>query len=103
MPKVSVKDKIYECEVKRPYIVNGERVYLWRTKNVRDALLDGDREFRCKDCHGAVKLFRKHVEHAAAPHAEHIEKQDSEYCVAGMYFKEAKDGRKPRLSLMPVD
>ncbi|HEY4357276.1 MAG TPA: hypothetical protein VGN16_16115 [Acidobacteriaceae bacterium] len=99
---MSREEKIYECDVKRIRIVNGKRYFFWKVKTVREALEDEDKEFRCKDCRGEVKLFRRHVAHAAAPHVEHKRRQDSEYCPAGMYFKMATDERTPRLSEFPV-
>jgi len=96
------QDRIYECEVKRRRQIADSYEFFWRIKAVADAIADGDTEFRCKDCHGEVKLFRKHVPHAAAPHIEHKYRSDSEYCPAGIYFRSAKDGRLPRLSTMPV-
>ena len=96
------EEKLYECEVKRIRIVEGKRSPFWKVKSVRDAVEDGDLEFRCKDCHGAVKLFRRQVAHVAAPHVEHMERADSEYCAAGMYFRQANDGRSQRLSERPV-
>lgn len=96
-------EKIYTCEVKRTRIIEGQRSRFWKEKPVREAVEDEDVEFRCKDCHGAVKLFRKHVAHAAAPHVEHKLRQDSEYCAGGMYFKAATDGRTPRISEFPVE
>jgi len=34
---------------------------------------------------------------------EHKRKEDSEYCVAGMYFRKATDGRQPKPSAHPVE
>jgi hypothetical protein len=42
------------------------------------------------------------VGHGPAPHVEHRSRQDSEYCPAGMYFKQ-NPGRVPRLLTMPVE
>jgi hypothetical protein len=100
---MKVSEKIYSCEVKRIRIVDGKRSSFWKEKSVRVAVEDEDTEFRCKDCHGAVKLFRKHAAHAAAPHIVHLRREDSEYCPEGMYFKAATDGRAPRLSEFPVE
>lgn len=101
--KGGAREKIYLCEVKRrKKSSTGEYEYFWKEKAVAEAIADEDSEFRCKDCHGRVKLFRKHVAHAAAPHIEHIERSDSEYCPSGMYFRNATDGRSPRLSETPV-
>lgn len=96
-------EKIYECEVKRRRVSSrGGYEPFWKVKNVAEALLDGDTDFRCKECHGEVKLLRKNVAHGAAAHAEHKVRQDSEYCPMGIYFRQATDGREPRLSEAPV-
>ena len=100
--KQSKEEKLYECEVKRYRKIEGKRIPFWKTKTVLEALEDQDTEFRCKDCHGAVKLFKRRVAAVPAPHVEHTSREDSEYCPSGVYFKEATDGREPRLSEMPV-
>jgi len=74
----------------------------WKIKKVGDALIDADSEFRCKDCFGEVKLFRNHKAGGPGPHAEHKRRVDSEYCIAGIYFRNAIDGREPRTSAHPV-
>lgn len=95
-------EKIYSCEVKKLFLRNGIKKRLWAVANVADAIRDEATEFRCKDCHGAVKLRGKHVKDGPAPHIEHKLRQDSEYCAGGMYFQQ-NPGREPRLSNMPVD
>ena len=97
------RESFFECEVKRIRIIDGKRSNFWKVKTVKDALDDNDAEFRCKDCHGKVKLFRQRLAHAAAPHVEHTLREDSGYCPAGMYFRAATDGREPRLSEFPVE
>jgi hypothetical protein len=95
--------KLYECEVKRRRVrAGGGYEPFWKVKNVADAIVDADTEFRCKDCYGEVKLFKNHKAGGAAPHAEHKSKADSEYCPAGMHFQKATDGREPRHSAHPV-
>jgi hypothetical protein len=96
------KEKIYECEVKKLFKVDGVKEWRWVTRPVKDAIADGALEFRCKDCHGAVKLHRQHVAHGPAPHIEHKSKQDSEYCPLGFYFRQ-HPGREPRLSQIPIE
>ena len=96
-------EKFYECEVKRRRIkAGGGYEPFWKVKNVADALADADTDFRCKDCFGAVKLFRTHKADGPAPHAEHKHREDSEFCVAGIYFRKATDGRQSRASANPV-
>ncbi len=96
------REKIYECEVKRVRVLEGKRSFFWKLKTVREALEDNDVEFRCKDCHGQVKLIKRQIARAPAPHVEHKSLQDSEYCASGMLFQSATDGREPRLSEFPV-
>ena len=91
--------KLYECEVKRRRLkAGGGYEPFWKVKSVADAIMDGDTEFRCKDCFGELKLFKSHKAGGSAPYAEHKSRQDSEYCPAGMYFQKATDGRAPRIS-----
>ena len=99
---MSNKEKMYECEAKRTFIVEGARRRKWMVVPVVDLVDRGDTEFRCKDCRGEVKLFRKRGENGAPPHVVHKLRQDSEYCPAGLYFQEAKDGRVSRWSEFPV-
>ncbi len=98
------REEILECEVKRRRRSENGSGYqpFWKVKSVQEAVDDNDTEFRCKDCHGAVKLFRRKAAGGKASHAEHLRKPDSEYCVAGLYFRQATDGRQPRLSESPV-
>jgi hypothetical protein len=96
------REKFYECEVKRRRL-NGSGGYeaFWKIKPIAVALEDNDTEFRCKDCGGAVKLFKRRSEDGTS-HIEHKLKSDSEYCVAGIHFLKATDGRQPRPSQTPV-
>ena len=97
------REKFYECEVKRRRVrAKGGYEPFWKVKALAEALVDLDTEFRCKDCGGAVKLFRRQVASGAAPHIEHKLRVDSEYCPAGIYFLQATDGRTARLSEHPV-
>ncbi len=102
--KTAVTEKLYECEVKRRRVRATGSGYepFWKVKAVQEALIDGDTEFRCKDCHGAVKLHKRHAVEGPVSHAEHKLKSDSEYCIAGWYFRLAEDGREARPSGSPV-
>jgi hypothetical protein len=84
------REKIYECEVKRRRVKEGGGYEpFWKVKSIADALADSDTEFRCKE--GSV------------PYVEHKSTADSEYCVNGLLFKKATDGREPRHSTHPVE
>ena len=97
------REKIYECEVKRRRVKEGGGYEpFWKVKPVAVALVDNDTEFRCMNCGGAVKVFKRRSDDGPATHIEHKLKGDSEYCSAGMYFLKATDGRLARLSSTPV-
>jgi hypothetical protein len=97
------REKFYECEVKRRRVrASGGYEPFWKVKLITEALIDEDTEFRCKDCGGAVKLFRRYVKNAPPPHLEHKLKTDSEHCLAGIHFLKATDGRTARMSSAPV-
>ncbi len=104
MAAAKERESIYECEVRRRRRREGGTGYegFWKLKSVQDALDDNDSEFRCKDCHGAVKLHKRKVAHGPASHVEHLRKPDAEYCPAGLYFRQAEDGRTARLSSNPI-
>jgi hypothetical protein len=97
------REKFYVCEVKRRRVrAGGGYEPFWKVKPIAEALVDEDTEFRCKDCGGAVKLFRRYTVNAPPPHIEHKLKSDSEYCTAGLHFLKATDGRSARMSSAPV-
>jgi hypothetical protein len=100
----AVSEKLYECEVKRRRVRASGSGYepFWKVKSLLDALVDGDTEFRCKDCHGAVKLHKRNLATGPAAHVAHKLRNDSEYCATGAYFLGATDGRAARLSGTPV-
>jgi hypothetical protein len=96
-------EKIYECQVKRRRLkLGGGYEPSWKLKSVAEAVSDDDTEFRCSDCTGAVKLHRRHFSDAPPSFITHKLKTDSEYCPAGLFFRNATDGRQPRLSQHPV-
>ena len=94
---------MYECEAKRKRRrEDGGYEPFWKVKTVQAALDDNDSELRCKDCHGAVKLNRRKLSPGAGSYIEHLSRPDAEYCAAGLLFRQATDGREPRLSESPV-
>jgi hypothetical protein len=99
---VSSPEKLFECEVKRRRVrASGGYEPFWKVKTVADAILDGDTEFRCQECHGPLKLHKRHTP-GAVSHVEHKLKSDSEHCSVGARFHAATDGRETRLSGTPV-
>ena len=101
----AMPEKLYDCQVKRRRVRASGSGYepFWKVKSVQEAIVDGDTEFRCKDCHGAVKLTKRHnPESGTVSHVQHRLRSDSEYCVAGYFFSAATDGREPRTSSAPV-
>ncbi len=99
-------ERIYECEMRilKKDPITGQKYHDWKTVPVREAIESkaSKEDVRCKACYGRVKLLNKYTEVASAPHAVHYSKQDSSYCPLGFYFRQADDGRAPRLSLSPV-
>ena len=97
------REQFHVCQVKRRRVkATGGYEPFWKVKTVAEALEDSDTEFRCKDCGGALKLYKRRAENGAAAHVEHKLKSDSEYCPAGLHFLKATDGREPRPSQFPV-
>ena len=77
----AVEEKIYECEVKRRRVrAAGGYEPFWKVKTVAEALIDGDTEFRCKHCHGEVKLHKRAATQGGGSHVTHKSKSDSEHC-----------------------
>jgi hypothetical protein len=101
------EEKIYECEIRilKKDPATRENYYDWKIVPVRDAIEAkvSKTDVRCKGCHGRVKLLNQYGDVGNAPHAVHHSKQDSGYCEWGIYFRQAKDGREPQLSRMPVE
>ncbi|MCU1283692.1 MAG: hypothetical protein JWO13_42 [Acidobacteriales bacterium] len=96
-------EKIYHCEVRRLFKKSKfTKEWRWMPKAVSEAVSSADAKFRCKDCHGALKLPLNHLADATTPHVVHKSRVDSEYCPAGVHFQLSKDGREPRLSLKPL-
>jgi len=97
------REMFFECEVKRRRVrAAGGYEPFWKVKTIAEALDDNDTEFRCKDCGGPVKVVKRRSENGPALHIEHKLKTDSEYCLAGVHFLKATDGRASRLSGTPV-
>ena len=80
-----MKDKIYECEVKRQYLIDGQRVWRWKRTPVAE-VLRGE-EIRCHECKGKVRHHKKRVSHGPKDHVEHYTRQDSEQCPLGFYSR----------------
>jgi hypothetical protein len=96
-------EEIYTVEVKRKFRLPDGDVLRWVERSVSEVILEkGTAHYRCKDCHGKVRLHGKNASNGPDPHAEHMSKQDSEYCPAGMYFRQ-NPGRQPKLSYSPIE
>jgi hypothetical protein len=105
-PQMS-EENIYECEIRilKKNLATGENYDGWKVVPVREAIESklGKEDVRCKGCHGKIKLLNQYGTVGNAPHAVHYSKQDSSYCTLGFYFRQAKDGRLARPSLMPIE
>ena len=101
--KVNMADEIYQVEVKKRFRTADEQNELrWVVRPVAEVIMAAAVEYRCKDCGGKVRLHGKHVPNGPASHAEHMSRQDSEYCPVGMHFRQ-NSGRSPRRSHNPVE
>lgn len=97
------REKILQVEVKRRRVkAGGGYEPFWKVKDLSVALVDEDTEFRCKDCGGALKVSKTRKAGLPVAHAEHKDRQDSEFCPTGLHFQKATDGREPRPSGKPV-
>lgn len=92
-------DDMYECEVKTPFMVDGQKVRRWAKKSVTSLASGAQRDIRCMHCHGAVRVHKNRVPHGPADHVEHLSRKDSEGCQAGSYY----DGKGQRMSSVPVE
>ncbi len=99
----SEREKIYECEVKRRRVKEGGGYEpFWKVKSVAEALVDGDTEYRCKDCRGEVKILGKTSKAGTPAYVEHKHTSDGDFCSNGLGFRRATDGRVSRWSDNPV-
>lgn len=97
------RERFYVCEVKRRRVrAAGGYEPFWKVKQIAEALVDEDTEFRCKDCGGPLKVFRRRAGSELATYMEHKLKADQEYCLSGLQFLKATDGRVSRMSAAPV-
>ena len=77
--------KMYECEVKRPFVRDGVRTLEWVMRPVKE-ITDGS-QIRCMHCHGEVRIHRQRVAHGPRDHVEHRSGKDSEHCRGGSLFR----------------
>lgn len=99
----AVEEKIYECEVKRRRVrASGGYEPFWKVKTVAEALIDGDTEFRCKHCHGEVKLHKRAATQGGGSHVTHKSKTDSEHCCDAVRLLSTSNGQELRVSSRPV-
>ncbi|QJR10691.1 hypothetical protein DSM104443_01758 [Usitatibacter rugosus] len=90
-------DHMFECEVKKQFLVGERRVWRWTSVPVTKVFDAAPQHVRCLYCHGAVRVHKQKVAHGPQDHVEHTSRTDSEGCPAGHYFL-----GKPRLSSEPV-
>jgi hypothetical protein len=61
-------ERIYFVEIKVPYRrPDGTKEWDWKTVPVREAIAAEASVYRCKDCHGQVRLHGKHAQVGPAP------------------------------------
>lgn len=74
------------CEQRREYLISGKHEWRWKEVPVAEAADAGPGEVRCMHCHGAVRIHRRKVAHGPQDHVEHLSRQDSQGCKAGVHF-----------------
>lgn len=90
---------MYECEIKALFKKDGIREFRWVVKPVSSLGSSGSQPgIRCMHCHGRVRVHKQQVANGPADHVEHLEREDSENCRGGSYFK-----GNHRLSQNPVE
>lgn len=90
-------DRMFECEVKKQFVVDGVREWRWETVPVSKIFDAGPNHVRCAHCQGAVRVHKQQVSHGPQDHVEHRSRADSEGCRGGSYFLGSH-----RLSANPV-
>jgi hypothetical protein len=80
-------DLMTECETKKLYIINGDKVHKWVATPVSVLESGPSKTIRCKHCHGEIRIHKRQIEHGPADHAEHRSRADSEFCIGGVYYK----------------
>jgi len=80
-------ERIYECEVKKQFLVETKRVWRWVQVPVSKVYDAAPEHVRCAYCHGAVKVYKRRVDDGPQDHVEHKSRSDSEGCQAGSYFQ----------------
>lgn len=91
-------DLMTKCAQKKPFMVNGKRVWKWVAVEVTK-VVGSPLAVRCVDSHGAVRLHKQRVKHGPKDHVEHLSRQDSTYCIGDMHYK----GGEIRISTQPVE
>jgi hypothetical protein len=90
-------DHMFECEVKKQFLVGSKREWRWSKVPVTKIFDAGPNQVRCLYCHGAVKVRVQKAPEGPQDHVEHKSRKDSEGCPAGEHFQ-----GQPRLSSEPV-
>lgn len=90
-------DLMLRCEQRREYLIEGKHEWRWKEVPVAEAVDGPPNSIRCLHCHGAVRIHRQKVAHGPQDHVEHLSRQDSTGCMAGVHF----DGSH-RLSMQPL-
>lgn len=79
--------KMYDCDVKVLFKVDGKKEHRWMKRSVSDVAKASSKDgIRCTHCHGRVRIHKQKVAHGPADHVEHIEHDDSVNCLGGMHF-----------------
>jgi len=85
------KDMMWECEVQKMHVDlsdpknTSKRTLKWVV--VGASMAPKGSSARCMHCHGPVNVYRQKQPNGMKDHVQHRDRDDSENCQGGCYFK----------------
>ena len=96
-------DKMYECQKKTLFKIDGQRSYKWKKVAVAGLSKGDNPNLRCQHCYGPVIVAQQQQESGPDDHVRHQFAQDSQGCEGGSYFEgEHKMSSNPVGSDLPI-
>lgn len=92
------RDFSTKCELKKQFMVGDRREWRWIEVLVSKVIGAPSHTVHCAHCHGKARIHRQQIADGPQDHVEHLARQDSENCRAGIYFEGAH-----KLSSAPVE
>ena len=85
------KDMMWECEIQKWHVDptdpenHSKRTLKW--VEVKVSTVSSGFTVRCRHCHGPVKIHRQRQTNGMKDHVQHRDRDDSENCLGGHYYK----------------